>query len=107
MSVEDLKAYGKLCTENEAVMASAKEAGLEDIDGQIAIAAQNGLTFTQADLEALGKEVGSGNAELSEDDLENVAGGFVTALAAAVAGAAVGVATASTAVTSSTSGSGW
>ncbi|MBL4701099.1 MAG: class IIb bacteriocin, lactobin A/cerein 7B family [Phycisphaeraceae bacterium] len=107
MSVEDLKAYGKLCTANKEVMAAAKEAGLDNIDGQIEVASKNGLTFTQADLDALSKEVGAGSSELSEDDLENVAGGFVTALAAAVVGAAAGVVSAGSAVTSTTQGSGW
>ena len=107
MSVEDLKAYGKLCTTNEGVMAAAKEAGVDNIDGQIEIASKNGLTFTQADLEALSQEVGAGSSELSEDDLENVAGGFVTALAAAVVGASAGVVSAGAAVSSTTTGSGF
>jgi predicted ribosomally synthesized peptide with nif11-like leader len=107
MSLEDLKAYSVLCIEDEGVMAKAKEAGVVNIDAQIALAAENGLNFTHGDLDSLSKEVGAGSSELSEDDLENVAGGFVTALAAAVVGASAGVVSAGAGVASTTSGSGW
>ena len=47
------------------------------------------------------------SSELSENDLDSVAGGTVSATAASVVGAAVGVGAAVTGVTSTTSGSGW
>jgi predicted ribosomally synthesized peptide with nif11-like leader len=101
MSLEDLKAYSVLCIEDEGVMAKAKEAGVVNIDAQIALAAENGLNFTHGDLDSLSKEVGAGSSELSEDDLENVAGGFVSV------GASAGVVSAGAGVASTTSGSGW
>jgi predicted ribosomally synthesized peptide with nif11-like leader len=101
MSLEDLKAYSVLCIEDEGVMAKAKEAGVVNIDAQIALAAENGLNFTHGDLDSLSKEVGAGSSELSEDDLENVAGGFVSVVATA------GVVSAGAGVASTTSGSGW
>lgn len=99
MSVEDLKKYGQMAAENEEVREKAKSIGLQDIDGQIAYAKTLGLEFTKEDMEALSKEVGAGQSdELSEEDLEKVAGGAVTTTGAAVAGMAAGVATTSLAV---------
>jgi predicted ribosomally synthesized peptide with nif11-like leader len=97
MSLEDLKAYSVLCMEDEGVMAKAKEANCLDIDAQIVLAAENGLTFTHGDVDSLAKEIGAGSTELSEDDLENVAGGVgaLAGLTAAAAGASAAVAVAS------------
>ena len=53
------------------------------------------------DIQELAKEVAPAEGELSEEDLESVAGGFITvSVAAAVVGAGAAVA-------STTSGSGW
>ncbi len=97
MSVENLKKYGKLCAEDISVREQAKRIGLEDLSGQIAYATRLGLPFTQQDMAALAKEVGATQRdELSEEDLEKVAGGLVSATALAIvgsvasAGAAVG-----------------
>ena len=106
MSVEDLKKYGKLCVEDPAVKAKAKEIGLDNIEGQVEYAKSLGFNFTGEDLVELSKEV-SPQGELSDEDLEAVAGGFVTTTAAAVVGAAAGVVSAGAAVTSTTSGHGW
>ena len=107
MSVEDLKKYSQMCVQDDALKAKAKDIGLENIDGQIEQAKTLGLNFSMEDLDTLAKEVGAGEAELSDDDLESVAGGFVTALAAAVVGASAGVVSAGAAVASTTSGGGW
>ena len=106
MSVQDLKAYGKLCVENPTHMKRAKEIGLQNVKGQAEYAKTLGLNFDKSDMEALAKEV-QPKTELSESELSKVAGGVVTTVAAAVAGAVVAVGTTVTAVTSSTSGSGW
>lgn len=113
MSVEDLKKYGQLCAEDDAVRAEAKKIGIDDIDGQIAHAKTLGLEFDNDDLQSLAQEMQT-EGELSEDDLEAVAGGVVSTTAAAVVGAAAGVVGAGAgvvgagaAVTSSTGGSGW
>lgn len=110
MSIEDLKEYGRRAAEDPELRAKAKEIGLENIEGQIAQAKTLGLEFTAADMEALGNEVAG---ELSEDQLELVAGGAVTTTVAAVAagaavvGAAAAVVGAAAAVTSTTQGKGW
>jgi predicted ribosomally synthesized peptide with nif11-like leader len=87
MSVENLKKYGKLCTEDEKVRARAKEIGLQDVDGQIAYGKSLGLEFSREDLEALSKEVGiEKKEELAEEDLKKVAGGVITTTALVWAG---------------------
>ncbi len=98
MSVEDLKKYGQMCAENEEVRDKAKEIGMEDVEGQIAHAKSLGLTFSQSDLEALAQEAGVGQSdELSEEDLEKVAGGVVTTTVAAFAACVSAAAAAATA----------
>jgi predicted ribosomally synthesized peptide with nif11-like leader len=85
MSVENLKKYGKMCEENEDVRKRAKEIGLQDMDGQIACAKSLGLDISREDFAALAKEAGlDGTNELSEEDLEKVAGGVATTTVAAV-----------------------
>ncbi|MDR1378383.1 MAG: Blp family class II bacteriocin, partial [Synergistaceae bacterium] len=77
--------------ENEEVRKKAKEIGIGDLDGQITYAKTLGLEFSKEDAEALTKEVGVDKKdELSEEELEKVAGGIVTSTAALVVGAAVG-----------------
>jgi predicted ribosomally synthesized peptide with nif11-like leader len=84
--VENLKKYGQLCTEQEEVRKKAKEIGLQDFDGQIAYAKTLGLEFSQEDCEALAKETGLDKKdELSEEELQKVAGGVVTTTLALVA----------------------
>lgn len=110
MSLEDLKKYGKLCVEDPVVKAKAKEIGLENIEGQIEHAKSLGLNFTGDDLVALSKETAV-QGELSDEDLESVAGGFVTTTGALVASAVVAagaaVVGAGAAATSASSGDGW
>jgi predicted ribosomally synthesized peptide with nif11-like leader len=87
MSVENLKKYGKLCSENEEVRKKAKEIGITDIDGQIAHAKSLGLEFSKEDFAALAQEAGlDGKNEISEEDLKKVAGGFGTTTAAIIVG---------------------
>jgi predicted ribosomally synthesized peptide with nif11-like leader len=89
MSIEDLKKYGQMCSENEEIRNRAKEIGIENIAGQMAYAKELGLVFNLEDMEALVKEVGVGQSdELSEEDLEKVAGGFAAATMAMVCSAA-------------------
>jgi predicted ribosomally synthesized peptide with nif11-like leader len=86
VSVENLKKYGQLCAEQEKVRKKAKEIGLQDVDGQIAYAKTLGLEFSKEDAEALAKEAGLDKKdELSEEDLQKVAGGFFTSTLGAVA----------------------
>jgi predicted ribosomally synthesized peptide with nif11-like leader len=101
MSVENLKKYGQMCVENDDVRKKAKEIGVQDIDGQIALAKSLGLEISKEDFEALVKETGlDGKNELSEEELKKVAGGFVTltaTLAAVSCAAVAGVAAAGSA----------
>ena len=103
MSIEDFKKFGAKCAEDEKVRAKVKKIGLDNIDGWMEYAKSDlGLNFNKKDIEALAKETGS-SEELSEDDLERVAGGFVSTtgalVASAVIGAVAGGAAAGTAVT--------
>lgn len=106
MSVEELKAFGKKVVEDEKLKKKAKEIGMEDVEGIITLAKENGFDVSKEDMEAAAEEMKS-TGELNEDDLEQVAGGFVTSTALAVGTAAVAVGTAATSVTSTTSSGGW
>ena len=101
MSIEDLKGYSKRVQEDPEVKVEAKKLGISDLAGQIDYAKGLGYSFSMEDIQELAKEVAPAEGELSEEDLESVAGGFITVSAAA---AVVG---AGAAVASSTSGSGW
>jgi predicted ribosomally synthesized peptide with nif11-like leader len=109
MSLENLKEYGRRAATDDTVKARAKAIGLQDMSRHMEYASSLGLDFDQDDVNALAKEA-QGSEELSEDQLETVAGGIVSATAAVVAGvvgAAAGVVGAGAAVTSTTTGRGW
>ena len=94
MSIEDFNKFGQMCAEDETVRARAKEIGLEDVDGIIAYGKELGLDFTVDDLKEMADKAGLMDEELSEDQLEQVAGGVVTSTVGAVCGvvgAAAGV----------------
>lgn len=92
MSIEDLKKFGQLCNDDLEVRDRAKEIGLTDTDGLIAYGRELGLEFTGQDMLDLAREAGIHSDELSEEDLERIAGGVCTVTAAAVAAGAVCVA---------------
>ena len=96
MSVADLKQYGLMIAEQEEVRQHAKEIGIEHLDGQIAYAKELGLEFSLEDMQALAEEAGVTGDELSEEQLEQIAGGAITlsagvAAIALVAGVGLGV----------------
>ncbi len=101
MSVENLKKFGQMCAEDEKIRDKVKEIGLENPEGWMEYSKELGVEFSMADMQALSDEVGPISDELSEDQLEQVAGGVVTTTAAVVVGAVCGVVVASTAVNSS------
>jgi predicted ribosomally synthesized peptide with nif11-like leader len=102
MSVENFKKFGQLCAQDKKVRDRVKAIGVDNIDGWIEYSkTELGLEFTKADMKAVSEEVGPSD-ELSESQLEQVAGGFATGTAAAVVGAAAGAAAAATAVTDNT-----
>jgi len=117
MSLDALKDFGKKVMEDADLKAKAKKVGLENVDGIIALAKENGFDISKEDFVAAAKEVQS-SGELSEEDLEKISGGLVTAMAVVVVGlvsvvgvavgAAAGVgAVAGASVTSTTQGGGW
>ena len=106
MSVADLKKYGAMAASDPKVRAEAKKIGLQNFKGQASYAKTLGLTFDESDMQALAKEV-KPKGELSEKELSNVAGGIVSATAAAVVGAAAGVVGAGAGVTTTVIGHGW
>ncbi len=101
MSVENLKEYASRCAAEPELRAKAKEIGLSDMDEHMRHAKSLGLDWTRSDLAAFQKEVidsEGGLEDLSEEDLEQVAGGVVSAtvgmaVAAGVGAAAAGAAT--------------
>ncbi len=106
MSVQDLKKYGKMAAEDPKVRAEAKKIGLMNVKGQAAYAKTLGLNFDEADMQALSRE-SVPKGELSEKDLQAVAGGIASATALAVAGLAVGVVGVGAGVTSTVTSGGW
>lgn len=108
MSVESLKAFGNKITEDEELKKKAQDRGLENVDEMVALAQENGFDVTREDYKQLAEELKS-SEELTDDDLEKVAGGFATAVAVGVAvGAAAGGAlVAGGAVAAANAGKGW
>ncbi len=101
MSVENLKEYARRCAAEPELRTKAKEIGMSDAAEHMRHAESLGLDWTLEDMVAFRKEVidAEGDLEdLSEQDLEQVAGGAVTAtgitVAVAVGAVAVGAGTA-------------
>ena len=95
MSVENLKEYARRCAEEPELRARAKALGISDVEGHIQEAGSLGLHWTMDDMVALRKELVDAEGELedlSEDELEQIAGGAVTATVAVAAAIIVGVA---------------
>lgn len=106
MSVENLKEYARRCAAEPELRVKAKEFGFRNIDEHIRHAGSLDLDWTPSDLVAFRKEVidAEGDLEdLDEEELEQIAGGVITAVAAVVVGAVVAVATAAV-VTSAVTG---
>ena len=101
MSLEQLKEYSRRCATDPEVRAAAKAIGLTDVDEHIRHAKRLGLEWTRRDMVNFRNEVMDVDddlAEMSDEDLELVAGGVCTTTAVVVggvvAGAAVGTAAA-------------
>ena len=114
MSLENLKEYAQRCANEPELRETAKTIGMTDLEGQMRYAESLGLEWTMEDMAALRKEATDsedGLEELSEEELEQIAGGVFTATAAVVgsvaavagAGVVVGVAGVGTAA----AGGGW
>ena len=120
MSVENLKEYASRCASDPDLRAAAKTIGMSDVEEHIRHAGSLGLDWTRDDLVAFRKEVIGDDkvddlVDLTEEELEQVAGGvFVTTLVVAAAvGAAAGAAVAGAAVgagvgtATASGGGGW
>ena len=96
MSLDNLREYSRRIASDADLLAEAKAFGLTDMEAHMRKADSMGLNWSMEDMVALRKEVteSEGDIEdLTEEDLEQVAGGVVTALAAVVAaGVAAGAA---------------
>ena len=104
MSLENLKEYARRCATDPELLAAARTIGMTDIEEHMRHAGSLGLDWTRNDLVAFRKEVTDDESDdlvdLTEEELERVAGGGVTAtvLAAVAVGAAAGAAIAGIAV---------
>ena len=92
MSIENLAEYIRQVDADPEKRARAREIGLDNIEGQMAFARSLSLEWDEADFEALARQAqkwksGEGSGELSDEDLELVAGGVtVSPLASAELG---------------------
>ena len=73
MSMEELKRFGADVKENKELQEAAKAAG-DDAEAITKLANEKGYDFTVEDLKAAKEEA---KGELSEEQLDNVAGGGV------------------------------
>lgn len=96
MSVENLKEYARRCATDPELRDMARSIGMTDVEEHMRHAESMGLSWTAADMVAFRKEVIDAAeddlVDISEEELEQVAGGFATATAVAVVGVSVGVA---------------
>ncbi len=112
MSVENLKEYVRRCADEPELRAKAKEIGISDMDEHMRHAESLGLDWTKGDLVDFRKEVidAEGDLEdLSQEDLEQVAAGVITATAVVAVAAIAGVGAAGVAagVAAGAGGDGW
>ena len=94
MSVENLKEYARRCAADPALRAAARDIGMTDMDEHMRHAESLGLGWDRSDLVSFRKEMIDSEGDLvdlSEEELEEIAGGGITTTAAVVVGVAVGV----------------
>ena len=95
MSVENLKEYARRCAAEPELRTKAKAIGIEDMEQHMRHAESLGLDWTMDDMATFRKEViddADNLRDLSEEELEQVAGGLFSAtiVTAAIVGAMVG-----------------
>ena len=93
MSVENLKEYARRCAVDPDLRAAAKEIGMVDMDAHMRHAGSMGLDWDRSDLVEFHREVTDSEgdlADLSEEELDQVAGGGLTVTAAVAVGVAAG-----------------
>ncbi|MCL6611576.1 MAG: Nif11-like leader peptide family RiPP precursor [Peptococcaceae bacterium] len=98
--MQNLNRFVKLVEENKDIANKVQEIGFDDPKAIIAYAGELGFEFDEQDLEEFGSQILEQSDELTEEELEQVAGGGVLALvvlglyAAGAAAVGVGVGTA-------------
>ena len=93
MSVENLKEYAVRCATEPELRDSARAIGLQDVDKHMRHAESMGLDWTRDDLVSFCREIVDADeelADLSEEELEQVAGGAITTTAVVVVSAVAG-----------------
>ena len=93
MSLENLKEYARRCATEPELRAKAKAIGIEDMEQHMRHAEILGLDWTMDDMATFRKEVlddPDNLQNLTEEELEQVAGGICTTTAVVLAGLAVG-----------------
>lgn len=93
MSVENLKEYARRCATHPELRAAAKAIGMADMDEHMRHAGSMGLDWDRGDLVAFQREMADPEgdlADLSEEELEKIAGGVITTTALAAIGVAAG-----------------
>ena len=115
MSLENLKEYARRCATQPEMLEAAREIGIHDVGKHMSHAESLGLEWDKSDWLAFRDEVvdikdkaqrESDLEDLSEEELELVAGGLfsVTVVAAVAVGAAVGGGVAAAGSTAATGG---
>ncbi len=84
MSVENVKKFMQLVVEDTELQKELSKSGT-DVPKIIELGAKRGLNFTAAEIKTVYDETGG---ELTEEQLEKVAGGFVSSTAVVVAAVA-------------------
>ncbi len=82
MSVENIKAFNEKINASADLQKKFKETG-GDAEKYIALAKENGFEISKADIEAY-KESLKPEGELSEEQLSDVAGGFVRSISVSI-----------------------
>ena len=96
MSLENLKEYARRCATEPEMRQSAREIGIEDVEEHMSLAESLGLKWGRKDMLAYRRELVEGDdlEDISQEDLEQIAGGVCTITAvvvvSVVAGAAAG-----------------
>ena len=112
MSVENLKEYARRCASEPELLEAAREFGMENMDGHMEAAERLGLDWDMRDMAAFAKELVDDDAfdEMTRQELEQIAGGFVASASAqssSVSGAMAATAGQGTIASSTVGGSGW
>lgn len=105
MSIENIKEYARRCASEPELREKAAAIG-DDFPAHMRLAGSLGLPWTMADATAFRREMVDASDEisdLSEDDLEEIAGGFVSSTAV-IAGISSSVTSISAAMASAGAG---